>query len=64
MNSVTIIETGLANVASVSAAFRRLEMPVQTTRSVDAIENERYVLPGVGSFGAASRRWDLGWWTP
>ncbi|MGB0647579.1 MAG: imidazole glycerol phosphate synthase subunit HisH [Bradymonadia bacterium] len=56
MNSVTIIETGLANVASVSAAFRRLEVPVQTTRSVNAIENERYVvLPGVGSFGAGMR---------
>ena len=58
MNSVTIIETGLANVASVSAAFRRLEMPVQTTRSVDAIENERYVvLPGSVVLGQAFRRW-------
>lgn len=51
--SVFIIETGLANTASVAAAFTRLGVPVE--RGTDAQSMGRapfVVLPGVGSFGA------------
>ena len=53
MTKVTIVETGLANLASVSAAFRRLGKAVTTTRCPQAVRDETYlVLPGVGRFEA------------
>lgn len=51
--NVTMIETGVANVASVRAAFRRLKTELTPARDADAIRDaERVILPGVGAFGA------------
>lgn len=52
-----IIPTGTANLASVLAAFRRLDvdlLPVATSEDVD--DADRVVLPGVGTFGSAAER--------
>lgn len=54
MNSLTVVPTGTANLASVIAAFRRLGTDPVIARDVSAVEtSERVVVPGVGSFGAA-----------
>lgn len=64
MNSVSLIETGTANLASVSAAFERLGLKSRVVQSPEQLdENEIVVLPGVGSFGPAidslrQRGWD------
>ncbi|MEM8835051.1 MAG: imidazole glycerol phosphate synthase subunit HisH [Planctomycetota bacterium] len=56
---VTIIETGVANTASVAAAFRRLGAHADITADRNAIEHaEHLVLPGVGTFGAGARTLD------
>ena len=53
---VTIIETGLANIASVRAAFERLGCVVQFTHSAESIADaDAVVLPGVGSFGSGMK---------
>ena len=50
---VIIVQTGLANVASVQAAFERLGCEVKVTDDPSNVADaERLVLPGVGSFGA------------
>ncbi|MFK7760263.1 MAG: imidazole glycerol phosphate synthase subunit HisH [Phycisphaerales bacterium] len=50
---VTILKTGIANTASVSAAFQRLGAQVELTDSASVIDNaELLVFPGVGTFGA------------
>ena len=50
---VTIIRTGVANTASLAAAFTRLGVASTITEDRAAIdEAELLVLPGVGSFGA------------
>lgn len=50
--SVTIIRTGVANTASVIAAFRRLGATVQLSNDPGEIaEASHVVLPGVGAFG-------------
>ena len=50
---VAIIDTGVANNASVRALFERLGLHARLTRDVeDAIEADALVLPGVGVFGA------------
>ena len=55
MDTVTIIETGLANIASVECAFRRLGVRVARTTDPDVVRHaDRVVLPGVGAFGAAA----------
>ena len=55
MESVTIIETGLANIASVEWAFKRLGAAVTRTTDPDLVRSaERVILPGVGAFGAAA----------
>ena len=54
---VDIVATGLANTASVVAAFQRLGAScrlVQTVPEVD--DSESLVLPGVGAFGPAMER--------
>ena len=59
--NVKIVKTGVANVASVSAAF---------SRSRDSADGKRgrchdgrcLVLPGVGSFGAGMESLTEGWW--
>ena len=51
--SVFLIETGLANTASVAAALGRLGADVQRGRDPDAVRTAPFVvLPGVGSFAA------------
>lgn len=50
---VAIIATGIANTASVEAAFARLGAEVDHTTDATVVERARaVVLPGVGSFGA------------
>jgi imidazole glycerol phosphate synthase glutamine amidotransferase subunit len=56
MTRVTIIDTGIANTASVSAAFERLGCEVTLSHDPGLIEDASLVvLPGVGSFGAGMR---------
>ena len=50
---VKILSTGVANVASVIAAFQRLKCRTSLVTDVETIENTDFlVLPGVGSFAA------------
>lgn len=49
--TITLIETGLANLASVRAAWLRLGHDVQMTTDADTVRDApRVVLPGVGAF--------------
>ena len=53
---VVIIDTGIANTASVSAAFERLGCAVTLTHDAALVRDAALVvLPGVGSFGAGMR---------
>jgi len=57
--SVTIIRTGVANTASLAAAFARLGLSVSITEDQQEIERaDLLVLPGVGSFGAGAAKLD------
>ena len=52
-----IVDTGVANLASLRAAFERLGLEpasIETPRLVEACDH--LVLPGVGAFGAAAER--------
>ncbi|MFN7671685.1 MAG: imidazole glycerol phosphate synthase subunit HisH [Planctomycetota bacterium] len=52
---VRIVPTGVANVASVVAALRRLGATVDVAADAATVRRaERVVLPGVGAFGAAA----------
>lgn len=52
--TVSILRTGLANIASVAAAFERLGANVRHIDTLtDAMRADLLVLPGVGSFGPA-----------
>lgn len=52
MTRVVIIETGVANTASVSAAFGRLGLDPVLSRDPEMVRQaELVVLPGVGAFG-------------
>lgn len=54
---VCIIDTGVANIASVEAAFARLGCTVERTcDGVRVREAARVMLPGVGSFSAGMER--------
>ncbi len=54
---VGIISTGVANTASVVAAFRRLGVETELVSDWRKVESaRRLVLPGVGSFGCAMDR--------
>ena len=56
MTQATIIDTGIANTASVSAAFERLGCEVTLSHDPALIEDAPLVvLPGVGNFGAGMR---------
>ncbi len=51
---VVVLETGLANVASVTAGLRRQRVqPRLSTSAADVEKAEALVLPGVGAFGDA-----------
>jgi len=50
--SIAIVDTGVANIASLMAAFRRLDRAPELTVSPEAVaESPFVVLPGVGAFG-------------
>lgn len=54
VREVVVLPTGVANLASVRAAFERLGADVRTRADAVAVEAApRVVLPGVGTFGAA-----------
>ncbi len=53
MEPIVIVSTGVANIASVSAAIRRCGFDVELTDEAARVSDaERVVLPGVGSFEA------------
>lgn len=52
---IQIINTGVANIRSLQAAFDRIDAPWALTEDASAIESATHVvLPGVGAFGAAA----------
>ena len=54
MNTIYLVSTGVANLASVSAAFERLGFSTEVTNDPERIKNvDRVVLPGVGSYRSA-----------
>jgi imidazole glycerol phosphate synthase glutamine amidotransferase subunit len=65
VTEVVIVDSGVANLASVAAAFQRLGARATITKSPERVAKAaQLVLPGVGSFGAgvdglASRGLDL-----
>ncbi len=57
---VHVLETGVANLASVCAAFRQLGCEPLTTRDPRQVRDAEFlVLPGVGSFAAGMRSLSL-----
>ena len=57
MTSITILRTGLANLASVTAAFRRLGADIILADDAHTISRAtRLVVPGVGAYGEAMNR--------
>src|SRR2546425_12548007 len=53
MPDVVIVNSGVANLASISSAFRRLGTSVVVTDDPGVVvAARRVVLPGVGAFGA------------
>lgn len=51
---MAVVATGVANVASVLAAWRRLGVPAHLTQDPEEVlETTHLQLPGVGSFGSA-----------
>lgn len=53
MKKVTLIKTGVANLASVKAGFKRAEAQIEVSSEPEKIKNASYVLlPGVGHFEA------------
>ncbi len=54
MSDVLIVPTGTANLASVKAAFQRLDATVTLADNADEIERaRRVVMPGVGAFASS-----------
>ena len=52
MSDVVIVDSGVANLASITGAFRRIGASVAITAYPDAVRKAvRIVLPGVGAFG-------------
>ncbi len=59
MTAITLVPTGVANLASVRAAFTRLGSTLVEARSpADITASAAVLLPGVGHFGAARRALD------
>src|SRR5260370_27581475 len=53
MADVVIVDSGVANLASIASGFRRLGASVVVAGDADAVGRAaRVVLPGVGAFGA------------
>mgnify|MGYP002635613365 CR=1 FL=1 len=58
-HDIIVLPTGVANTASVLAAFGRLNRTPRLSESTQDLRDARQVvLPGVGSFGAAMERLD------
>ncbi len=56
---IQIINTGVANIRSLEAAFDRLQQPWQLTEDANQIASATHVvLPGVGAFSAAAEAID------
>ena len=56
---IQIINTGVANIRSLQAAFDRLNQPWNLTENADQIHSATHlVLPGVGAFAAAAEAID------
>src|SRR5216110_426419 len=56
MSDVVIVNSGVANLASITSAFRRLGTSVVVTDDAAVVAAaRRIVLPGVGAFGAGLR---------
>ena len=54
MSGVVIVDSGVANLASIAGAFRRLNATIVVTADATVVRDAtRLVLPGVGAFGAA-----------
>lgn len=52
MTRVAIVDSGVANIASVQAAFARLGVPTEVTTDPGALRGASHVVvPGVGAFG-------------
>lgn len=57
MPTISVIDTGVANIASVRAAFERMGVSVRSVSTPDDIADaEALILPGVGAFGPAMER--------
>lgn len=55
--SVTLVDYGVGNIASVTRAFKRLGAEVHLTADPEPVATaSRIVLPGVGAFGPARKR--------
>ena len=53
MSDIVIVDSGVANLASIASALRRLGATVTVTADADEVlRSARVVLPGVGAFGA------------
>lgn len=64
IGQVAVIRTGTANLASVIAAFRRLQIPARIVSTPGELSAaDAVVLPGVGSFAAAMQRLGDANWT-
>jgi len=56
---IQIINTGVANIRSLQAAFDRMQQPWNLTESIDEITSASHVvLPGVGAYAAAAEAID------
>ena len=52
MSSVTVVQTGLANIASIKATLQREGRAIELTKDPDRVYGaDHLVLPGVGAFG-------------
>ena len=53
MTDLVIVDSGVANLASIAGAFRRLGATIDVTADPEIVRHaRRVVLPGVGAFGA------------
>ena len=52
--TLTIINSGVANLGSVQAALRRIGLPARVATDVDSVRRaDALLLPGVGAFARA-----------
>ena len=63
--TLSIIDSGVANLGSVQAALRRIGVPARVVTDADSIRRaDALLLPGVGAFaGAMAVLSSAAWWT-